>query len=124
MSTVGLLATTNRSNGGDLLLIDTSGILRCRAYAIGKYSTQLNERLMKENFEHLTVEEGSKLLLRILQECSAGGHGVGVKEINLNIDLDNVHKPWDLPMQTFAEILIVDSMHSKVKRLRQPLIIE
>ncbi len=117
MSTIGLLATSNQKNGGDLHLIDTTGISKCRAYAIGKHSSQLNERLMKENFNHLTVEEGTQLLLSILQECSTGE-----STSDYNTDINDVNEPWNLPSQTFAEILIVDSLCSKVKRLRQPLI--
>ena len=118
MSTIGLLATANQRHGGELHLIDTTGISKCRACAIGKHSSQLNERLSKESFEHLTIEEGSQLLLSIIQECSAGSKE---KYDDKNID-SNSYGAWNLPSQAFVEILVVDSMRSKVRRLRQPLI--
>ena len=115
LSTIGLLATANESNGGDLHLIDTTGITKCRAYAIGKHSIQLNERLMYENFQDLTVEQGMQKLVNILEECSKG------ESTSEEDGVDSKFEPWNLPKQTFVEMLVVDSIKSKIRRLRQPL---
>ena len=120
MSTIGLLATTNQnaSDGvsGELRLIDTTGIIHCRAYAIGKYSQQINKRLLKEKFEDLSVQEGAQLLLEVIRECSVGKQ----KHLDNNDEGDN--ESWELPMGTFVEIAIVDSNQKKFRRLRQPLL--
>jgi len=113
LSTMGLLATTSASNNqiygrGQLYLIDPTGIVQCRAYAIGSHALQLNERLSKETFHDLNVEEGVKLLLDIVKECSLGNEESGGN-----------FEPWDIPAGTCIEIVIVDNADRKMRRLRQ-----
>jgi 20S proteasome alpha/beta subunit len=132
LSTVGLLATTsNQHHGsaGEIHLVDTTGIIKCRAYAIGKHSTQLNERLMKEQFQDLDVEEGAQLLLKIIQECSEGSKKstkkssifFWKKEVDDGAD-DEEYDAWEMTSTTFVEIAVIDSIARKMKRLRQPLL--
>ncbi len=136
---MGLLATTttptpssklnhydNQAGGGELHLIDTTGIIKCRAYAIGKHSNQLNERLMKEQFVNLSAEEGAQLLLDIVNECSTGStsestDGKDRKQIEKKGE-SNTYSAWDMPSGTCVEIAVVDSQERKVRRLRQPLL--
>jgi len=135
LNSVGLLATiistpspNQYQGGGELHLVDTTGIIKCRAYAIGKHSTQLNERLMQEEFTNLNVEEGAKLLLDIVNECSTGTRfdGEGDKrEERKQIERDgesNNYSAWDMPSGTCVEIAVIDSIERKVRRLRQPLL--
>ena len=105
---------TNSGSSGELHLIDTTGIIQCRAYAIGKHSTQLNERLVGEQFAHLTVEEGAQLLLDIIQECSVAGSSSTSTTNKSNNDgrdkgLDDVdegnYDDWDMPSGTCVEIV-------------------
>lgn len=104
------MATVNKRHDSEIHLIDPTGISKCRAYAIGKYSAQLNKKLSEENFTHLTVEEGAQLLLHILQDCNTK---------RWDADVHGSSEAWGLPSETFAEILIINALGIEVTRLRQ-----
>jgi hypothetical protein len=130
MSTVGLLATTNYKNQNELQLIDSTGIVKCRAFAIGRYSNQINQCLLKENFANLSVEDGVQLLLDIVQKCSSQKQGKSQSENGRQIDATNVDAQrgekdngfgaWDVSLNDLhVEIAVVVSKSEILKRMRQ-----
>lgn len=128
LSTVGLLATAtinpnnNDGIGGELHFVDTTGIIKCRAYAIGKHSSLINERLSKEQFHELSVEEGAQRLLDIVTDCSKGA-SMNINDNEVVGDEEGDDESWQIPSGTFVEIAVIDSTQMKVRRLRQPLIL-
>lgn len=122
-----MLATTNLNGGGELHLIDTTGIIKCRAYAIGKHSYQLNERLAKEQFSTLSVKEGAQLLLDILRECCGGTENKdnvasSRKTLMVEDEEDDAHDVWVVPPGSCVEIAMLDANERNLRRIRQPLL--
>ena len=122
-----MLATVNQSDC-ELHLIDTTGIIKCRAYAIGKYSSQINKHLLKKQFRDLSVEEGAQLLLDIIRECSVGNSNDNSSDDDINMlrkseeDDEGGDDSWQMPLGTCAEIAVLDLSRRQIRRLRQPLL--
>ncbi len=128
LSTIGLLATAtiNPNNdddiGGELHFVDTTGIIKCRAFAIGKHSSLINERLSKVQFHELSVEEGAQRLLDIITDCSKGA-SMNSNDSEMVGDEEGDDYSWQISSGTFVEIAVIDSTLMKLRRLRQPLIL-
>jgi len=97
--------------GGYLWLVDATGIYPIKAHAVGFGSNDINRRLVKESFEKLSVEEGAQLLLDII-----------VDEFGDRGDKNESRENWKLPQGTRVEIVALDSVTMKMRRLRQPFL--
>ena len=101
LSCVGLLASCGAVGRGYLWLVDGTGAYRTRAHAVGNGSNLINRKLVSTDFSVMTKEEGAKRLLKFVAEEGLGNKASG----------------WYMPGECRVEMLLVDSVKRKAKRI-------
>jgi len=106
LSTAALLATN--LHGGELYLVDTTGLYPCRALAIGSHAKDINKCLESIDFCAMSVEDGLQKLLQILRDCRDGkGKGAG-----------DGNEVWHIPNESVVEITIMTMEGKGIQRKR------
>jgi 20S proteasome alpha/beta subunit len=95
LATAGLLATN--LHGGELYLVDTTGLYPCRALAIGSHAKDINACLESIDFCVMSVEDGVQKLLQILRDCRDGKGKDG----------GDGNELWHIPNETVVEIAMI-----------------
>jgi len=111
LSTAALLATN--AHGSELYLVDTTGLYKCRAMAIGSHAKEINACLANFDFCDMNVEDGVHKLLQILRDCREGKR---------NEKDGSDHESWRMPHESVVEILMLKTEGKRIQRKREILL--
>jgi len=107
LATAGLVATN--LYGGELYLVDTTGLYPCRALAIGSHAKDINACLESIDFCAMSVEDGVQKLLQILRDCRDGkGKGAG-----------DGNEVWHIPNESVVEMAMMTMKGKGIQRTRE-----